>query len=405
MPLNDIAIKSAKPKDKKYRIRDSDKLLLEIYPNGVKGWRVRYFRNGKGHEVCLGNYPALSLKDARKQRDDINGMLFAGLDPLTERNRKKLATEIEGITFQDACQKWLADREPVWSESHRAKQIIRINKHLIPTLGRFPLSEITPAQVLAVLKDIEKNKLNETAHRIHGIASQIMRYAVANGWIASDPCRDLVGALAPVAVKHHAAIIEPLAIGKLLLDIDAYPGTAVVKCALRLSPLVFVRPTELRKAEWSEFNFAEKEWRIPATRMKMRDAHVVPLYRQAMTIIEELHEMAGSRQFVFPSLRTKTQCMSNGTILAALKRMGYSGDEMTGHGFRTLASTTLNEHGKNGDHIERQLAHAPRDQVRAAYNRASYLEERREMMQWWGDYLDELRAKRREYEQAQRARI
>ena len=222
MPLNDIAIKNAKPKDKKYRVRDSDKLLLEIYPNGTKGWRVRYYRNGKERDVCLGNYPALSLKDARKRRDEINEMLAAGLDPLTEKNREKRATEIKGITFETACQKWLADREQVWSESHKVKQIIRINKHLIPTLGKFPLSELTPAIVLAVLKEIENNKLNETAHRVLGIASQIMRYAVANGWIASDPCRDLLGALAPVAVKHHAAIIEPLAIGRLLLDIDAY---------------------------------------------------------------------------------------------------------------------------------------------------------------------------------------
>ena len=181
MPLNDFAIKNAKPKDKKYRVRDSDKLLLEIYPNGIKGWRVRYRRKGKEREICLGNYPALSLKDARKRRDEINEMLVAGRDPLTEKNLEKLAAEIEGITFQDACQKWLADRAPVWAESHSTKQIIRINKHLIPTLGRFPLSELTPALVLAVLKEIEKNKLNETAHRILGIASQIMRYAVANG--------------------------------------------------------------------------------------------------------------------------------------------------------------------------------------------------------------------------------
>ena len=407
MPLNDIAIKNAKPKEKKYRIRDTDNLLLEIYPSGVKGWRVRYRVNEKNRENCLGNYPAISLKEARKQRDEINEMLAAGLDPLEEKALEKQSAQLAGMTFQEAFDKWLAAQtSPSWAGERGEKQIVRIHKHLIHPLGHVHLAKITPASVLTIVKELESQKYYNTSRWILSVASRIMRFSVVNGWVDSAPCRDLIGALAPITINHHAAIIDPLTAGKLLLDIDAYTGTGVVRCALQLLPLVFLRTNELRKAEWQEINFAEKEWRIPATRMKMRDAHVVPLCRQAMAILEELHEVTGSRQFVFPSLRTKTQCMSNGTILAALKRMGYSGDEMTtGHGFRTLASTTLNEHSKNGDHIERQLAHAPRDQVRAAYNRASYLEERREMMQWWGNYLDELRAKRREYEQARRARI
>ena len=406
MPLNDIAIKNAKPKDKKYRLRDSDKLYLEIYPNGVKGWRVRYYQNGKDRLVCLGNYPAVSLKDARKQRDEINETLAAGLDPLVEKALEKQAAVVAGMTFQDAFDKWLAvQTSPSWLGEPGKKQYARINKNLLMHLGNTPLSKITPASVLNVVKTLESQKYLNTAHWVLSTASRIMRFAVVNGWAESAPCRDLIGALAPVRVKHHAAIIEPLAIGKLLLDIDTFTGTGVVGCALRLLPLVFVRATELRSAEWREFNFAEKEWRIPAARMKMKDLHIVPLCRQAMDILEELHEMTGRYDFAFPGIKHKTQSMSHGTILAALKRMGYGKDVMTGHGFRTLASTMLNENGKNPDCIERQLAHAPRSRVRAAYNRAQYLEERREMMQWWGDYLDELRAKRIEYEQCTRSSI
>ena len=402
MALTDTSIKNTKPKEKKYRVRDSDKLFLEIYPNGIKGWRIRYRRNGKEREVCLGNYPALPLKEARKQRDEFNETLTAGLDPVEEKNREKLAITVTIRTFRDVSEKWLEDRAAIWTADHLGNQIARVRRSLLPALGDLQLSEITPASVLALLKDLEKQGFNNAAHRVLGVISQIMRYAVANGWASSDPCRDLRGALAPVMTNHHPAIIDPLAIGKLLLDIDNYQGTGVVMCALRLAPLVFVRPSELRRAEWREFNFAEKEWRIPAARMKMKDPHIVPLCRQAMIILTELRAMTGEQKFVFPSMRTRARNMSSGTILAALRQMGYSNDEMTGHGFRTMASTMLNEHGKNADHIERQLAHSPRNQVRAAYNRAQYLEERREMMQWWGDYLDELRAKRREYEQNRR---
>ena len=326
-------------------------------------------------------------------------MLATGLDPLEEKALEKLSAELAGMTFQEAFKKWLAAQtSPSWFGERGEKQIARIHKHLLIPLGRFPLSKITPASVLTIVKALESQKYYNTSRWILSVASRIMRFSVVNGWVDSDPCRDLIGALAPITINHHAAIIDPLTAGKLLLDIDAYTGTGVVKCALQLLPLVFLRTNELRKAEWQEINFANKEWRIPSTRMKMKEAHIVPLCRQAIIILEELHEMTGSRQFLFPSIRAKVECLSRGTIRSALRRIGYSGEEMTGHGFRTMASTMLNENRHNPDCIERQLAHSPRNQVRAAYNRAQYLEERREMMQWWGDYLDELRAKRIEYD-------
>ncbi len=253
------------------------------------------------------------------------------------------------------------------------------------------VAEVTAPELLSALHRVEKRGAIETAHRILQICSQVFRYAIATGRAERNVSVDLIGALAPVKKRHHASITDPVEVGKLLRIIDGYEGFFVTKCALQLAPLFFVRPGELRHAEWSEFDFEKAEWRIPAEKMKMREQHIVPLSTQAITILQELKALTGDGKYVFPSIRSSKRPMSENTVLGALRRLGYTADEMTGHGFRSLASTLLNENSWNRDAIERQLAHAERNNIRAAYNYAEYLPERRKMMQWWADYLDELK--------------
>jgi len=295
-------------------------------------------------------------------------------------------------SFEAVAREWFAMFSPRWVEAHSSKIIRRLEVYIFPWLGTRPLKDIKALELLNTLRRIETKGAKETAHRALQICGRIMRYAVATGRAERDVSRDLMGALAPVKAQHRAAITEPTAVGVLLRTIDRYSGSFVTQCALRLAPLVFVRPGELRKAEWTEIDFDKQEWRIPAARMKMRAPHLVPLSKQAVAVLRELQPLTGDKRFVFPGSVGRDRSMSDNTVNVALRRLGYAKEEMTGHGFRAMASTLLNEQGWNRDAIERQLAHAERDGVRAAYNYAEHLPERRKMMQAWADYLDELKA-------------
>ncbi len=294
-------------------------------------------------------------------------------------------------TFKAVAREWFDMFSKPWAKGHADKIIRRLELYIFPWLGARPIKAITAQELLAVLRRIEGRGANETAHRAMQVCGRIFRYAVATGRAERDPSRDLSGALAPAKEKHLASITDPQEVGALLRAIDAYKGEWITRCALRLAPLVFVRPGELRHARWSEIDFEKAEWRIPAARMKMRMQHIVPLSSQAINVLRDLQQLTGKFDFAFPGTRSRERPMSENTVTAALRRMGYGGDDMTGHGFRSMASTLLNEQGWNWDAIERQLAHGERDAVRAAYNYAQHLPERRKMMQAWANHLDQLK--------------
>ncbi|MFN7096232.1 MAG: tyrosine-type recombinase/integrase, partial [Gammaproteobacteria bacterium] len=310
-----------------------------------------------------------------------------GLNKQIAKLTAKLATE---NSFQAIAIEWFTTFSSKWVASYSSKIMGRFENNVFPWLGNRPINEIKAPELLTVLRRIENRSTIDTAHRVNQICGQVFRYAIATGRAERDISGDLRGALAPIKSKHYAAIVEPKAIGELMRAINSYHGYFITKCALHLAALFFVRPGELRKAEWSEFNFETKEWRIPAEKMKMRETHIVPLAEQAIEILQELYPLTGGSKYVFPSAITNARPMSENTVNTALRRLGYSKEEMTGHGFRSMASTLLNEQGWNRDVIERQLAHAESNSIRAAYNRAEYLPERRKMMQHWADYLQAL---------------
>jgi len=389
MPLNDIACKQAKPREKAYKLADAKGLYLEVAPSGGKWWRLKYRIGGKEKRISLGVYPEVSLKEAREKCDVARKQIASGIDPSDQRKAAKLAgAEDAANSFEVVAREWFAKYSPSWVASHSTKIIRRLEKDIFPWIGNRPISTVTAPDLLAALRRIESRGAIETAHRAQQNCGQIFRYAIATGRAERDPAADLRGALAPVKEKHHASITDPKAIGELLRAISGYQGSFITMCALRLAPLFFVRPGELRKAEWAEFNLDGAEWRIPAERMKMREQHIVPLSSQALAILKELQPITGKGRYVFPGARTNGRPMSENTVNAALRRLGYASDEMTGHGFRSMASTLLNEQGWHRDAIERQLAHAERNAVRAGYNYAEHLPERRRMMQAWADYLD-----------------
>lgn len=391
MPLTDPAIKTAKPGAKPRKLADGEGLFLLVTPAGGKWWRLKYRVGGKEKLLSLGTYPKVSLKKAREERDRIRSEMAEGIDPSEQRKAAKASGDAAGgNSFKAVALEWLAKFAPTWSEGHGARIKRRLEVDVFPWIGKLPVGEITAPQLLAVARRIEARGALETAHRALHNSGQVFRYAVATCRAERDPSADLRGALPPVREKHHASITDPQAIGALLRDIREYKGSFVTACALKLSPLVFVRPGELRHAEWSEIDLDSAEWRIPAGKMKARVQHIVPLSMQAVAILRELHPLTSRGNYVFPGLRTRSRPMSENTVLAALRRMGYAKDQMTAHGFRSLASTRLNEMGWNRDAIERQLAHGERDPVRAAYNYAEHLPERRKMMQAWADYLDSL---------------
>jgi integrase len=385
--LTDPKCRNAKPSDKPYKLFDGGGLFLLVTPAGGKWWRMRYRFGGVERGYSLGVYPAVSLKEARARRDEARNLLASGSDPGVARRLEKNA-KTDG-TFKAVALEWHGKQAAKWDPGHAAQVLRRLEKNIFPWIGNRPVKDITAPELLALLRNIESRGAIESAHRVHQTLSQVMRYAVATGKAERDPAAD---PLQPVKAKNMAAITEPKKVGELLRAIEGYQGSLVTKCALRLAPLVFVRPGELRRAEWSEIDFDTATWRISASKMKMRADHLVPLSRQALAILQELHPLTGSGRYVFPGERTHARPMSENTVNAALRRLGYAKEEMTGHGFRALASTLLNEQAWPRDVIERQLAHAERNKVRAAYNRAEHLPERRKMMQQWADCVDALRS-------------
>ena len=394
MTITQAQIVNAKPREKPYRLFDGRGLYVEISPSGGRWWRFKYRINGKEKRLSLGVYPDVSLKAARDRLDEVRRQLVAGVDPADERKGSGAtsADPLASNTFELIAREWFEKHSPAWAPGHGDKIIRRLENNVFPWVGQKPIRDIKPVDFLAVIQRIEQRGRNETAHRALQNCGRVFRYAVASGRAERDITRDLLGALAPVVERHHASIVEPKAVGALLRAIDGYSGSFITRCALRLAPLVFVRPGELRMAEWTEFNLDESEWRIPAARMKMRSHHYVALATQAVEILREIRPLTNSGRYVFPGERDRNRAMSNNTVNAALRRLGYSNKEMTGHGFRSMASTLLNEQGWHPDAIERQLAHSERKEIRAAYNYAKHLPERRKMMQAWADYLDGLKA-------------
>lgn len=402
----DVAIRNIKPTDATLRLNDGDGLYLLIKTNGAKWWRLDYSIGGKRKTLSIGVYPDTGLKAARNKADEARQLVAAGTDPSDVRKAgkaqqakaleadRRIADGLPAVdSFEEVAREWFAKFSAEWAPSHADKIIRRLERDIFPWIGKRPIASITAPELLAALRRIEERGAVETAHRAHQNCGQIFRYAIATGRAERDPSPDLRGALPSVKQTHHAAITDPKAIGELLRAIDGYQGYFVTKCALRIAPMVFVRPGELRKAEWAEIDLDKAEWNIPAERMKMREPHLVPLSTQAVEILRELHALTGDGRYVFPGARTNGRPMSDNAILAALRRMGFAKDEMSGHGFRAMARTILDEVLQvRPDFIEHQLAHAVRDPNGRAYNRTAHLAERRKMMQQWADYLDKLKA-------------
>lgn len=393
MPLTDTAIRKAKPAEKAVRLYDAGGLYLEIAPAGGKWWRLKYRYGGKEKRLSLGTYPDTGLADARRKRDEARRHLADGIDPGAQRKAAKAATAArEANSFELVAREWYAKQRPKWADSHAEKVLLRLENDVIPWIGGRPVDEITAPELLQVANRITDRGAIETAHRAMQYCASVMRYAVVTGRAVRNPATDLRGALPATRKTHHAAITDPGKLGGLLRAIDGYTGALVTKCALKLAPLLFVRPGELRRAEWAEIDFAEAQWNIPAEKMKMGEPHIVPLSTQAIAILRELHPLTGAGRYVFPGGHSPRRPMSENAVLAALRRMGFGKDEVTGHGFRATARTILDEtlHFRP-DYIEHQLAHAVRDPNGRAYNRTSHLAERRKMMQAWADYLDALK--------------
>lgn len=393
LPLTDLQVKNAKPKDKPYKLTDGGGLYLLITPSGGKLWRLDYTFLAKRKTFFLKSYPEISLLEARQRRDEARKLLANGIDP---GEVKKEAIEAAAVTaasvFEVVAREWYDKNEPVWSTGHAATVKSRLERDVYPQIGKKPVNEITAAEVRNMLLKVEARGAVDTALRIKIICGQIFRYAVATGRLEHDPS----AALKPREIfqkrdaKHHAAITDPKTLIPLLRAIDNYQGTIIVKSALKLSPLLFVRPGELQKMEWSEVDLDEALWSIPATKMKTRQPHLVPLSQQAMAVLLELKPLTGSGQYVFPG-RTTSRPMSNMALTAALDYLGYK-DIQTPHGFRATARTILDEVLRvRVDLVEAQLAHAVRDANGRAYNRTSFIEDRRQMMQQWADYLDGLK--------------
>lgn len=397
MALTDIAIRRARTRDKAYKLYDELGLFLIVAPSGSRLWRMRFKRHGIEKKLSFGSYPDVSLRDARKLRDDARDLLAEGKDPVLERQREKLRGEaLAENTFtrvaQEYCSKRRRDGDRAWAPSTAARCEYLLSL-LDTSIGKMPIHEIEPIDALAAIRKIEKRGKLESARRTLQLAGAVFRYAVATARLKSDPTRDLRGALLTPTVTHYGAVTEAKDVGKLLRAIDSYEGQGMTKWALQLAPHVFVRPGELRHARWEEIDLDIAVWTIPAEKMKMRKPHHVPLSTQSIDILLEIRSITGSNGYVFPSMRSRTRPMSDNTLNAALRRLGYSTNEMTAHGFRAMASTLLNESGKwSYDAIERALAHGDTDKVRAAYHRGTHWKERVAMAQWWSNLLDSLRS-------------
>lgn len=396
MPLTDPAVRNAKSGIKPtgeftlkpYKLADERGMYLEVYPNGSKYWRMKYRYAGKEKRLALGVYPEITLKEARKRRDDARALLAEGTDPGQAKQAQKRADKLSAAnSFEAVAREWYGKQAHTWVKTHAADVLRRLEANAFPSLGHRGIKEIDPPELLMMARKIEARGAHDLAHRVLQVCGQVFRYGVATGRCTRDPVPDLRGALTP-HVKMNQAAVHPEELPDLMRAISTYDqtGDRQTMLALQLLALTFVRTNELIGAVWSEFDLDNAVWVVPAHRMKMKAEHVVPLSAQSVTILRELHPMAGGSRFVFPG-RSRDKPISNNTLLFALYRLGYKG-KMTGHGFRAVASTVLNEMNFRADVIERQLAHCERNEVRGAYNRAEYLQERREMMQHWGNYLD-----------------
>ncbi len=394
--LTAIQAKSARAGDSPLKLSDGGGLFLLIQPNGAKYWRLAYRFAGKQKTLALGIYPRVSLADARDKREEARKLLAAEVDPSENKKiLKSLKIDQHANSFEVVAREWHASKSPGWALSHGAKVIHLLQRDIFPWIGSRPIATISAQEILKTVRRIEERGAIDTARRALLNCGQVFRYAVSTGRVERDPVPDLRGALQSVKPVHRAAITDPKFLGQLLRAIDNYHGSFITKCALRLAPLVFVRPGELRAAEWVEINLDKAEWNISASRMKMREPHLVPLSIQSIAVLRDIQEVTGHGRYVFPSELTSTRPMSENTVLFALRRMGFSKDEITGHGFRAIARTILDEvlHVRP-DYIEHQLAHAVRDPNGRAYNRTAHLEERRKMMQLWADYLEGLKDKK-----------
>ncbi len=396
MPLTDTSIRNAKTSATVQKLSDGGGLYLHISPAGGKLWRMAYRFGGKQKTLSFGAYPAVGLKDARARREEAKTLLAEGVDPGEQKKEAKAAAAAiqleQAATFEAVAREWFAKKKAAWTPGHQKKILSRLENQLFPHIGDRPFSSLEPAHILAAIRHAEDRGAIETAHRLAQLAGQVSRYARLVGYTKYDVGAGLAEALPPVQTEHYAAITDPKEIGHLLRAINGYPGDVSTIYALRLMPYVFVRSGELRGARWQEFNLEAAEWVVPAGRMKMKRPHVVPLARQVVNLLTTLREYSGGGELVFPSPFSATRCISDMGLLNALRRLGYDKGQMTIHGFRSMASTLLNEQGYRADVIEAQLAHGEQDAIREAYNRASYLPERRRMMQEWADYLDGLRA-------------
>ncbi|WP_372733039.1 tyrosine-type recombinase/integrase [Novosphingobium sp.] len=396
MALTDVAIRNAKPGAKAIKLADGGGMFLLITPAGGKLWRLKYRVDGREKLLAIGPYPEIGLGEARRRREEARELIALGKDPSREKQRDKVRARIQAAdTFKAICDEYCEKRRRDGTKGWAPATAIR-SEYLLSlvcgSIGKLSIGEIEPADVLAAIRRIEGKGKLESARRSLQLAGAVFRYAVATARLVSDPTRDLRGALTAPTVTHYGAITDAKKAGELLRAIDDYEGSGITKLALQIAPHVFVRPGELRHAEWSEFDLDGALWIIPAGKMKSRKTHHVPLSRQAVALLREVQAITGPSGYVFPSVRTRTRPMSENTINAGLRRLGYATDEMTAHGFRAMAATLLNESGKwNPDAIERALAHGDTDKVRAAYHRGAHWKERVDMAQWWSDYLDQLR--------------
>jgi len=394
MALSDAKVKAAKvPEGKKQiKLADGGGLYLLVKPSG-KYWRLDYRFGDKRKTLSVGVYPQVSLKEARSKREAAKKQIEKNIDPSQKKQqeRREQRTKQQSVTFEGVAKEWVSKNKVKWVPDYSTRIQNWLNNDIFPWIGSLPIDEIKAVDVLAVLRKVESRGAITTAHKLRSIIGQVLRYGVATARISSDPSRDLRGALTPKVVKHRATITDPKRIGELLRAIQGFEGTFVVQTALQITPYLFVRPGELRQAEWTEIDLEKAEWRIPAEKMKMRSIHIVPLCKQVVAMLADLKNLTGSGRYVFPSIRTAARPMSNNTVNATLRRLGYEKSDICAHGFRGMASTLLHEQGWPSDVIECQLAHQVGNDVKRAYNHAQHLPERKQMMQQWADYLDVLR--------------
>lgn len=396
--LTDTAIKKAKPGDKPIRMFDGGGLYLEVATSGGKLWRFKYRFEGKEKRQALGTYPDTSLAKAREKRDKARQLLADGIDPGEHKKVQKAAkVALSANSFEAIGREWFAKMKPEWADSHADKIMARLERDVFPWLGKRPIAELTAVEVLTTLKRISDRGAKDTAKRAQQDCGGVFRYAIQTGRASYNPIPDLRGALPAAIGGNFAAITDPVKVGELLRAIDGFNGTFIVKCALRLSPFLFVRPGELRQAKWADFDLDKAEWKFLVSKVKKTEEpriHLVPLASQAVVILRELHALTGDGEFVFPGARANGRAMSEAAVNAALRRMGYdTKTEITGHGFRAMARTILHEvHGIAPEVIEHQLAHKVPDALGTSYNRTKFLPARKAMMQQWADYLDKLKA-------------